>query len=233
MPSEHPDAKQPLRPDFMVTLGLFPPYTVEDVRKAYEELAKTAHPDTGGDPVRFAQLQEAYERGLKYAQFYSSHQSWVAVRVDEYLQREAITCAVAQRGGHVDLEPIEWLQKDLGEDFAPVADLLVGVHLRGPQIGDETIDFLVRERAALKTLQVLDLAGSRISDEALGRLRVFSGLRRLDLRDTPISIHGLRQLLPLPHLKWLHVGGTAVSWWGRKWLKWSFPHLEVVTSSSP
>ena len=37
----------------MVTLGLLPPYTLEDIRAAYREKAKTLHPDRGGTPADF------------------------------------------------------------------------------------------------------------------------------------------------------------------------------------
>ena len=39
---------EPQRPPFMVTLGLLPPYTREDIQAAYHEKAKTTHPDRGG-----------------------------------------------------------------------------------------------------------------------------------------------------------------------------------------
>ena len=32
-----------------------------DIKVAYRKLAKASHPDTGGDPVIFKKLQEAYE----------------------------------------------------------------------------------------------------------------------------------------------------------------------------
>jgi curved DNA-binding protein CbpA len=36
-------------------------YTLGDIKKAFREQALTAHPDTGGDPAHFRQLQAAYE----------------------------------------------------------------------------------------------------------------------------------------------------------------------------
>jgi hypothetical protein len=224
---QHPAIHMP-RPDFMVTLGLLPPYTVADVHRAYREKAKAAHPDAGGDPIEFERLHEAYERGQEYAKFSESRRTWLGAQVEGYIRREAVARAVEQRGGHVDLQRIEWLRQELGEDFAQVTDLLVGIHLAGPAVGDEAIDFLLHEQDALKTLHVLDLSSSRITDEGLARLRVFTSLRQLDLRGTPVSLRGLQRLLPLPHLKWLYVGGTAVTWWGRLWLRWFFPYLHII-----
>ncbi len=60
------------RPDFMVTLGLAPPYTVEDVKQAYLIKAKTAHPDTGGNAASFRRLQEAFGRASEAAEFHET-----------------------------------------------------------------------------------------------------------------------------------------------------------------
>ena len=50
----------PGRPDFMIALGLLPPYTVEDVKRAYFDRALSAHPDRGGSAEEFIKLHEAY-----------------------------------------------------------------------------------------------------------------------------------------------------------------------------
>ena len=42
-------------------LGLAPGATKEEVRAAYRELAKKHHPDKGGDPERFQEVQDAYD----------------------------------------------------------------------------------------------------------------------------------------------------------------------------
>lgn len=47
--------------DYYLILGLSPVCTSEDIKKAYRTKAKTAHPDTGGDPEVFKQLKEAYD----------------------------------------------------------------------------------------------------------------------------------------------------------------------------
>jgi len=44
------------RPEFMVRLGLAPPYTVEDVKAAYRDQTKRVHPDHGGSAQEFHAL---------------------------------------------------------------------------------------------------------------------------------------------------------------------------------
>jgi hypothetical protein len=214
----------------MVTLGLLPPYTAEDVQNAYRTKAKSTHPDRGGDAASFTKLQAAYAQGMEYAQFFSARRKWLGARVEEYVRRESIAGEAERRGGYVELERIDWVRRDLGDDFGQIVDKLVGIHLPGPQIGDDAVDFLVREQASLQALHSLDLSHSRISDQALGRLKVLTSLRRLDLRGTPVSSLGLKLLLPLPDLEWIHLGGTRVSWWGCAWLRWSYPKLQVGVS---
>jgi hypothetical protein len=42
------------------------PSSLEELKKRYRELVKTAHPDNGGDPQRFQMLQQAYDQAIKY-----------------------------------------------------------------------------------------------------------------------------------------------------------------------
>ena len=48
------------RPEYMATLGLLPPYTAEDVEKAYLAKIKQIRPDLGGDREAFYAVQTAY-----------------------------------------------------------------------------------------------------------------------------------------------------------------------------
>ena len=42
-------------------LGVSREATTEEIRRAYKDLAKQKHPDKGGDPEEFKQIQEAHE----------------------------------------------------------------------------------------------------------------------------------------------------------------------------
>lgn len=218
----------PGRPEFMVTLGLLPPYSVEDVRMAYREKSKQAHPDRGGSAAEFKKLQEAYERATAYAHFRASRRQWLAAQVERFTLQEQVVTEVRRRGGQVELEQIDWMKQSFGEDFAAVTERLRGVSVRGQADGDEFLKFLVEYRPALGYLRWLDLSGCRISDDGLRRLGALPELRRLNLAETAITLRGLEVLKALPQLEWLNLAGTAVGWWARWRLGWSYPRLRVV-----
>jgi hypothetical protein len=75
----------------MVTLGLLPPYTREDVQAAYREKAKTTHPDSGGSAIDFKKLHEAYEQAQEYLKFHLNREVHVPellrVRPDHFSTR--------------------------------------------------------------------------------------------------------------------------------------------------
>lgn len=48
-------------PDYYKTLGVSRNATADEIKKAFRKLARTHHPDTGGDETKFKELNEAYE----------------------------------------------------------------------------------------------------------------------------------------------------------------------------
>src|SRR5215475_1481520 len=82
------------RPDFLVTLGLIPPCTVEDVKQAYLTKVKTAHPDAGGDANEFRKLQEAFERATEWAKFRASRLAWLSTWVEKYVEQDDLVAEI-------------------------------------------------------------------------------------------------------------------------------------------
>ena len=222
----------PARPDFMEALGLLPPYTPEDVRMAYREKAKQAHPDHGGSTGDFVKLQEAYERAQEYVKFSSGRRQWLAAQVERYVQQEQVLSEVRRRGGEVEIEELDWLKRSIGEDFAILTERLRGIRLRRLADGDEFLHHLATHRPAVQYLLWLDLAGSRITDEGLLQLAGLPLIERLDLSGAPVTERGLGVLSSLPRLRWLNLSGTRVGWWKRWRLHRSHRQLRIVAGEA-
>jgi hypothetical protein len=213
------------RPEFFEVLGLAPPVTVDDVKQAYLEKVKLAHPDHGGNVEDFRRLQEAFEQAVNYANFRADRMKWLGVQAERYAAQEAVIKQFEALGGRVEMTSISWMKRSFGEDFAQLMDRVVGVTLRGPTITDATLELLVREQPVLQTLQSIDLVDTRISDFGALMLRVFQELRRVDLSRTPVTSEALHLADWLPELRWLGVRGTRVSIVGKLKAKFSHPLL--------
>jgi hypothetical protein len=213
----------------MVTLGLLPPYTREDVHAAYREKAKTTHPDRGGSAADFEELHEAYERAQEYVKFHLDRRQWLAAQVERYAAQESVANDVRRQGGTVEIEQLDWIKRSFG-DFAAVTEMLRGIRLRGHADGDAFLKYLAEHAAALEYLLWLDVSGSRISDSGVARLQALKTLRRLDVSGTSISAQALGVVEGLPNLEWLNVAGTSIGWWARRRLRHSFPRLRVLTT---
>ena len=217
------------RPEFLVTLGLIPPCTVEDVKQAYLTKVKTAHPDVGGDPNEFRKLQEAYERATEWAKFRASRIQWLSTWVEKYVEQDSLVSDIQKRGGRVHTEGVDWLRRSFGDDFSVVADKVIGLDLQGPTVNDDTLSWLGSHRNSLVSLRSLDVSRSAITDGGLQHVAAFQGLKELDLTDTKISGAGLYVVQRLPVLEWIGLKGTSAGWLARTKLKWKFPKLQIET----
>lgn len=210
----------------MRKLELLPPYSEQDVKRAYREQAKHAHPDAGGSPEDFVELHDAYERALDLVTFQGSRRNWIGQRVDLFLARSQLVEQIKAAGGYCQLQPPDAYLQDYGPDFAHILCQLSAVHLTGKTVGDEMLKDLAASPAAAE-IQFLDLSESRITDAGLGRLAELR-LGGLDLRSTRISLRGLAQLKYLHELEWLHAGKTRIGFWGRRRLRRQFRGLELI-----
>ena len=128
----------------------------------------------------------------------------------------------------IETERANGLALSWGEDFAAVAERIVGIHLHGPRVTDEVVDSLTRDPALLYYLRLLDLADSKVTDRGMRRLFLLGSLERLNLRATSITGRGVKAVCQLPGLQVLDVRETALRWATRIRLRWSFSGLQVI-----
>lgn len=213
------------RPEFFDVLGLAPPITIDDVKQAYLDKVKTAHPDKGGNAEVFQKLQQAFEQATQYAHFRVDRMKWLGVQVERYSAQQELVKHVESLGGKVEQQSIDWMKRSFGEDFSQLMDRIISISLPAPSTTDATLEMLVREQPVLQTLQSIDLSGAQITDAGALMLRVFQELRRVDLTNTPVTNESLHLADWLPELKWLGVRGTNVSMVGKLKTKLSHPML--------
>jgi hypothetical protein len=182
----------PDRPAFMAVLGLLPPYELADVRAAYRDKVLVVHPDRGGDTADFIRLKQAYDQAVEYTTFHGSRRAWIAARVETHLQQEEVVAEVLRRGGRVEFEGFDWMEKSFGEGFPLLAERLRHVYVRDMADGDRFLAFLADHR--LPYLVGLDVAGSRVSGEGLRRLMGYELMRWLDVSGTDVDCPALQSL---------------------------------------
>jgi hypothetical protein len=195
----------------MVTLGLMPPYTAEDVERAYLARIKDIRPDLGGDREAFYDVQNAYMQAKEYVRFRGDRRGWIAKRMDEYLAVQEVIERLKQFGATVETDAVDWLQKSFG-DFAELSESVKGITLKDAANGDEVLEYIVAQRDKLLELRKLDLEGSVISDAMVRQLSVLRRLTELNLNRTPIGWQSLHIVEWLPELDTVHVEGTGLKW---------------------
>lgn len=202
------------RPECMITLGLAPPYTLEDVKQAYLEKAKLHHPDRGGSPAEFNALQEAFERAQAYVAFRADRRTWIAGQMDRYVALERAIARLRGLGAEVTTDAYDWMEHSFG-DFAQLTETAVRVSAAGAANGDQIIAAMAEEAAPLRELREIELPGATVSDDAVLSLRIFTMLRRLDLSGTQISDRALHVADDVPTLEEIVLDDTQIGWWAK------------------
>jgi len=203
------------RPACMIALGLLPPYTAEDVERAYLARIKEIRPDLGGDREAFYAVQNAYMQAKEYVKFRGDRRGWIAKRMDEYLALQEVIDRLKKFGALVETDSVDWLEKSFG-DFAELSESVHTIKLNGAANGDEVLEYIIGQRDKLLELRKLDLAGSVVSDEAIRQLSVFRRLSELNLNRTPITWQSLHIVEWLPELETVEVEGTGLNWLTRR-----------------
>jgi hypothetical protein len=202
------------RPAFAVTLGLLPPYTMDDVKRAYREKVKDAHPDRGGDRAEFDRIQRAFDEAGAYLKFRADRRLWIAARMDEYLSVVSLIERLTAMGAQVESAALDWVKRSFG-DFANLTESIEAIRLVDSKNAGEAIDTMIRERDSLPGLKRLSLAGCKIDNLLALELRAFKSLASLDLSRTPITDRALTVVEFLPELMTLDVTGTNIGWWAK------------------
>ena len=168
------------RPDYMVELGLAPPYTQEDVMQAYRDKAKRVHPDHGGSVEEFRALQEAFEKAKQYTEFRTDRRQWIAGKMDEYLAVQHVFDRLEVFGAEVKTNAVDWLEKSFG-DFAQLTETITSIKLHNSNQAVELLRAMVEEREALGNLTNLELVSCGLTDDAVQYLDNFKQLKHLNL----------------------------------------------------
>ena len=197
------------RPDFLVTLGLLPPVSKEDVEQAYRQLALKVHPDHGGHIDDFRKLQSAYERAKEHVEFRTDKRQWIAARIEKYAEAQRAAVELGAMGAVVEFGEAHWLRRSFG-DFADLASNIEEIRYKDSDDADAVIDKMVQERESLRSLQSLDLSRSPVSDSSLLKLRHFPRLVWLNLRGTTAGNGVLELVRNLPAMDQIGLVGTRV-----------------------
>jgi hypothetical protein len=224
-PSQNPG---PEALEFLAVLGLKPPVTEDDVKQAYMEKAKLAHPDRGGDAAQFVRIQEAFEKSTQYARFKAGRMQWLSGWVEQYAEQQDLLAEIKTLGGEAKVESVDWAAQSIGNDFATVLDRVASISLRGPQIDDALLARLVPRMRSTSGLERLELLDTSVTDAGLAELKVLENLKELDLRGTKVSTTAVETLLEsLDRLEVLGLADTGVGWAARLKLKFGHRDLEI------
>lgn len=203
------------RPDFMVILGLAPPYVLEDIKQAYRDKVKLAHPDHGGSIAAFNEVQTAFERAQAYLEFRGDRRGWIAAKMARYAELQEAVERLQRLGATVTTHAPEWLEQSYG-DFAQLTETATLIRLAKSPNGDAFIRALVADHHALRELEALELPACQLTDDAVLSLAPFQQLKRLDLSHTPVTNQSLAIVDAIESLQELNLDGANVGWWAKR-----------------
>jgi hypothetical protein len=214
-------------------LGLEPPYTAEQAEQAFREAAKTAHPDHGGDPRRFVELQQAYEQALALVKERRARRPAPArlPPIPAPRRRRARPAAP----GTWTLALLYWGLRAVAVVAVSTAVIAGGLGLwhrrqnTAERVDSRAADVVARFGGSVtwdgNNASGVSLRGVELTVERLEVLRRFGMLERLDLGGTTLDDGLLVQIMPLLSVRELDLTGTRITDTGLALLK-SMPGLE-------
>lgn len=217
------------RPEFLVRLGVLLPATLADIDSAYRDKVKLAHPDRGGTVEDFHQLQADYEAARQFAQARQGRRGWLMASIERYIEQQEVVAEIERRGGKVETTRPEWLAREIGEDFAQVADTIESIRLTGSRVRASDIAYLIQHANVLPQLRRLDLSGTQVGNAAIESLKALQTLQELDLRGTFVSDRAVPALASIKRLRRIQVANTFINWWGRFQFRRLRPDVEICT----
>jgi hypothetical protein len=113
--------------------------------------------------------------------------------------KERLIAEVARLGGTIEF------------DETVTSRPIVKVDLHATQVSDADLIVFETARKDLKSLRMLDLRLTKISDKGVARLKNLSSLQTLNLFRTQLGDKGLADLKKLTKLETLLIGGTKVT----------------------
>jgi hypothetical protein len=199
----------------MIALGLAPPYAIEDVKQAYRDKVKEAHPDHGGSIEAFKAVQEAFERAQAYLEFRADRRGWIAAKMGHYAALQEAIERLQRLGAEVNTHAPGWLAQSFG-DFAQLTETVKSVRRVGPADGDALIRMMLANLAVLRELETLELPKCQLTDAAVLSLASFQQLKQLDLSHTTITSRALDVIDAIEGLKSINLEGTTLGWWPKR-----------------
>jgi curved DNA-binding protein CbpA len=202
----------------LALLGLRVPYTRQDAEQAFREAAKAAHPDHGGDPSRFKELQSAYEQALALLDERRARRTPPTGPPQIPLPRRRSSPSTSSG------RTLSFLY--LGVRVAAVVALLTAFLAGALTLWDarqntaQRVDGRAADRIAElggsvewdgSNVSHVSLHGLEATAERLEALRRFGMLEHLDLSGTTLDDAALVQVLPLVSLREINLSGTQVT----------------------
>jgi hypothetical protein len=229
MATDQPSPRDEETLEILAVLGLRPPVTVDDVKQAYLEKAKTAHPDRGGDPQAFIRLHEAFEQATEYARFKAGRMQWLSGWVEQYAEQQELIQEIQALGGQCDVESVQWLGQTIGSDFATVMDRLAAVRLSGEKIDDAVLLSLAPKLRRQAGLHHLALVNTQVTAVGLRELHRCESLREIDLTGTKVGAAAIDALLnALDRLESLVIKDTGLGMAARWKLRLTHRDVEIT-----